>query len=414
MRIRVLGPLEVEDGTGVLDLGTRKQRNLLTVLALRRGRIVPTSALVDALWPEGPPASHAVTLQGYVANLRKALEPDRAPRAAATILVTSDLGYALRLPDGAVDADELDRAADRLAAAFPTVPDRPWEPTREIDVETVRACADDADDALDLWRGEPYADLPDEVALAERARLNETRLALHELREAVRLHLGAATDAARRLEPLALEHPHRERLWLLYAVALVRAGRQVEGLAALRRFRTTLREELGVDPGRAVPALETSILQGHLDPAAATRPTVVRVALVDDHPVFRMGMAGLLGSLDGIEVAGVAGDAASARALVDDTVDVVLMDLDLGAESGIDLTAELLGRHPGLHVLVMTMHDDDTHVGAALRSGASGYLVKSAEPDDVHRALRAVARGEFIVGADAARAARGQLFPETS
>lgn len=409
MRIRVLGPIEVEDAGGVLDLGARKPRILLAALALHRGRSVSPSVLAEALWGESPPASHAVTLQGYVADLRKILEPGRAPRTAATVLQTSPAGYRLALPADAFDAVLLESARRDLSAAFPTTADRPWQPTAEIDATAVRATAAALDVALDLWRGEPYADLPDEMVFAERAGLAETRLAAIELREAVRSHLGDAAEAARRLEPVALAHPHRESAWLLLTAALAGAGRQVEALAALRRLRTSLREDLGIDPGPAVTALESAVLRGVHDAGAAPPP--VRIVLVDDHPVFRLGMAGLLETLDGIDVVGVAGDAAAARRLVDETVDVVLMDLDLGGESGIDLTAELIARHRDVRVLVMTMHDDDHHVSAALRAGASGYLVKSAGPDEVHRAVRAVARGEFIVGADAARVARSQWSP---
>ena len=73
------------------------------------------------------------------------------------------------------------------------------------------------------------------------------------------------------------------------------------------------------------------------------------------------------------------------------------MDLDLGDGSGIDLTRDLLREHPGLRVLVVTMHEDDDAVVAAVRAGARGYLVKSAPPDAVERAVRAVAAGEMIL-----------------
>lgn len=125
----------------------------------------------------------------------------------------------------------------------------------------------------------------------------------------------------------------------------------------------------------------------------------ISVAVVDDHPVFRIGMAALLDSLPGIRVTGQAASAAEAGPLLASgiTVDVVLMDLDLGDGSGIDLTRDLLREHPGTRVLVVTMHEDDDAVVAAVRAGARGYLVKSAPPDAVERAVRAVAAGEMIL-----------------
>ncbi len=133
------------------------------------------------------------------------------------------------------------------------------------------------------------------------------------------------------------------------------------------------------------------------------------MVVVDDHPLFRLGMAGLLSSLEGIEVAGQASGAQQARELVDASVDVVLMDLDLAGESGIDLTRELVSRHPGLAVLVVTMSDDDESVVAAVRVGARGYLLKDATPDAVERAVRAVASGEMILGPRVAARAMAQL-----
>jgi DNA-binding NarL/FixJ family response regulator len=119
---------------------------------------------------------------------------------------------------------------------------------------------------------------------------------------------------------------------------------------------------------------------------------------VDDHPVFRLGMAGLLNSLDGIEVRAQAATAAEAHAVVDDSIDVVLMDLHLGDDSGIETTRDLLRRLPDAKVLVITMQEDDESVVAAVRAGARGYLLKGASPDEVERGVRAVANGEVILG----------------
>lgn len=124
----------------------------------------------------------------------------------------------------------------------------------------------------------------------------------------------------------------------------------------------------------------------------------IRVAVVDDHPVFRLGMAGLLNSLDGIEACAQAASAAEAHAVVDESIDVVLMDLHLGDDSGIETTRDLLRRLPEAKVLVITMQEDDESVVAAVRAGARGYLLKGASPDEVERGVRAVANGEVILG----------------
>lgn len=138
----------------------------------------------------------------------------------------------------------------------------------------------------------------------------------------------------------------------------------------------------------------------------------ISVVVVDDHPVFRIGMAALLDSLPGIRVTGQAASAAEAAPLLGSGIaaDVVLMDLDLGDGSGIDLTRELLREHPDLRVLVVTMHEDDDAVVAAVRAGARGYLVKSAPPDAVERAVRAVAAGEMILSPAVAQRAMAYVL----
>ncbi|WP_127125582.1 response regulator transcription factor [Georgenia sp. SYP-B2076] len=135
----------------------------------------------------------------------------------------------------------------------------------------------------------------------------------------------------------------------------------------------------------------------------------IRVVVVDDHPVFRLGMVALLASLAGVEVAGQVADAAQARDAVGPGVDVVLMDLHLGTDSGIELTRELVARDPRLAVLVVTMNEDDESVVAAVRVGARGYLLKTAGPEEVERAVRAVANGELILGPQVAARAMSAL-----
>lgn len=138
----------------------------------------------------------------------------------------------------------------------------------------------------------------------------------------------------------------------------------------------------------------------------------VRVALVDDHPVFRIGLAALLASLPGITVVAQAASAAEGAALLAGRldIDVALVDLDLGDGSGVDVIRDALRVRPDLRVLVVTMHEDDHAVAASVRAGARGYLVKSAPPDAVERAVRAAAAGEMILSPQVAERAMAYVL----
>ncbi|WP_127819646.1 response regulator [Microbacterium sp. CPCC 204701] len=131
--------------------------------------------------------------------------------------------------------------------------------------------------------------------------------------------------------------------------------------------------------------------------------SAIRVAVVDDHPLFRRGIMSLLDTLDGVTVVGDAATVDETLTLVDDHApDVVLMDLDLGAESGIDATRLVVQRRPATAVLVLTMLGDDRSLFAAMRAGARGYLLKVATPLEVERAIHAVADGQVLFGSDVA------------
>ncbi len=130
----------------------------------------------------------------------------------------------------------------------------------------------------------------------------------------------------------------------------------------------------------------------------------IRVVIVDDHPMMRDGLRALIASLTNVEVVGEAGDGEAARREVQLTrPDVVVMDLHMPGTNGVDATRAILRSVPTTRVLVLTMFEDDESVFAAMRAGASGYLIKGAQQDEIIRAIRSVAAGQAIFGPSVAR-----------
>jgi DNA-binding NarL/FixJ family response regulator len=131
---------------------------------------------------------------------------------------------------------------------------------------------------------------------------------------------------------------------------------------------------------------------------------MTRVLVVDDHPLFRDGLAGLLGTLPDVELVASVGTAEDGLAAVRaDPPDVVLMDLNLPGASGVEGTRQVLEIAPATAVLVVTMVDDDDAVLAALRAGARGYVLKGAPSDEISAAIRTVAAGGAVFGAGIAQ-----------
>jgi DNA-binding NarL/FixJ family response regulator len=142
----------------------------------------------------------------------------------------------------------------------------------------------------------------------------------------------------------------------------------------------------------------------------------VAIVIADDHPLFRGGLGALLGSVADTEVVGEATTGEEAIALARTLrPDVVVMDLTMPGIGGIEATRRIVSTAPDVHVLVMTMHEDDDAVFAALRAGARGYLLKGAQQAETLRAIRAVANGEVILGpALAERLQRFLAVPQTA
>ncbi|GAB6902010.1 AfsR/SARP family transcriptional regulator [Kineosporia succinea] len=246
----VLGPLAASDEGRPIQLGGRLQRRLLTMLLAADGQAVSEARLAEGVWEGSPPGDPAGSLQVYVSRLRRVL-----PGAD---LFREGGGY--RLNTSTSDAGQFLRLVAESRALMPA--------------GRAREAHECFERALGLWRGEPYADGPDDPELAAaRSALIEYREGAREDSAAALLAAGEHAGAAAVLEALVRGAPYRERRWQLLALALYRAGRQADALAALRRVRTLLAEELGVDPGPELQQLEHRILaqdpqlQGPVAPA---------------------------------------------------------------------------------------------------------------------------------------------------
>jgi predicted ATPase/DNA-binding SARP family transcriptional activator len=245
VRFSVLGPMEAERGGRRIGLGGARQRAVLAVLLVARGRMVPTERIMSEVWQGAPPS--ATTLHAYVSGLRRALEPGLPARAPARLLVREGPGYALRPGPGAVDAECFTELAARGR--------------RALDDGDAELAGELLGRALGLWRGPAYADLTGlEFAAAEAARLEDLRATAHEDRLAAALGTGRHAAAVSELRELVAEHPLRERGWELLALALHRSGRQADARTVLRTVRRRLAEELGIEPGPALRDLETAVL----------------------------------------------------------------------------------------------------------------------------------------------------------
>src|SRR5829696_2633691 len=195
MRIAVLGPLEVRDDRGAaVEIPGAKERLLLAVLAADAGRVVSTDRITEALWNGDAPPSARKSLQAHLVRLRTALEPDRPRGSTGRYVVRRGAGYAL-----AVDREDL----DALRFGELTALGRARLGSGEA-AEATRVLAQ----AVELWRGEPYADWPDaDFATAERRRLTEVRAGAVGARRDARVADGEHASVVPELERLVVEEP---------------------------------------------------------------------------------------------------------------------------------------------------------------------------------------------------------------
>lgn len=255
LKFAVLGEVRAWRGENPLDLGPKQRRAVLAALLLRRGRSATVADLVADVWGDRATASAVGALRNHILHLRKILEPDRAAGTPPAVLVGFAGGYALRLPPAAVDID--------LAEQYATEAER----TSDAALAHDRLQA-----ALSLWAGTPLAGLPGPHAERRRAQLIERRLSLLERRLEADLRLGRHAEAITELQPLAAEHPLREKTRELLMTAFYHAGRRAEALEVFADTRATLVESLGLEPGPRLVDLQQRILRAE---PAPTRPAPV-------------------------------------------------------------------------------------------------------------------------------------------
>ena len=214
---------------------------VLTALAVRPGEALTADQLAELLWPALRPASWAKVVQGCVVRLRKTL--------GRGSIETSASGYRLTVPRDEIDAQRFERATERARALLGSAED----PERAAHV---------IGDALRLWRGEALVELDGwHTGRIEADRLSELRHEAEELFVEAHLRAGHSEDVVARAQAMVREQPLRERRWALLALAQYQAGRQGDALTTLRRVRSVLGRELGLDPGPDLAALEQAVLR---------------------------------------------------------------------------------------------------------------------------------------------------------
>ncbi len=256
----MLGLLRVLDLNGVeVQLSAPKLRTLLALLLVSRGRPVSVDRIADALWDDGPPRSAPNLVQGYIRDLRRRLGRQEITRVPG--------GYRLDVKRESVDADRFE--------------------------DLVRARR--YDEAQALWHGPALAEWADQPwARADAARLEEMRLTAVEACLAQAVDAGRGSEVLAELSALVEDHPLREGLHVLLVKALYAAGRQADALAAYTRARRYLADEVGLEPGPELRAVEAAVLAQ--DPTLMAAPT--RTAAPPPAPVTSLvGRDGELGTL---------------------------------------------------------------------------------------------------------------------
>ncbi|MFG2091969.1 BTAD domain-containing putative transcriptional regulator [Streptomyces sp. NPDC048612] len=250
MQIKILGPLSAEANGNSIVPTAGKPRQVLSLMALHPGRVIPVPTLMEELWDTAPPVSALTTLQTYIQQLRRKLGTamgPASPAGARDVLATRYGGYLLQIDDDCVDVHQYEKLLREGQSAFEAG-------DNEVSAARFRA-------ALDLWTGAPLVDVKAGPVLGiEVRRLQESRLVAVERRIDADLRLGRHAELIAELTDLTARHPHHEGLYSQAMLALYRSGRQASALETYRRLQRGLVEALGVEPSPQLQRMHQAIL----------------------------------------------------------------------------------------------------------------------------------------------------------
>ena len=265
----ILGALQVTVDGDPISLGTPKQRAVLATLVINRNRPVGIDSLLTAAWEEQQPPGARATLHTYISNLRKLLgnaDPD-----FRTVLISKPPGYLLSVAD--TDCDLGRFVSEKNLGVQEAASGRFENASRRLSA------------ALAEWRGHVLEDLRD-FAFVDvlAAALNEDKLLAQTARIEAEIACGRSHAVIAELESLTVLHSYREPLWALLMTAYYLAERQSDALDAYRRVKSTLAEDLGIDPGPAIVTLHARILrQDRLNVKEAARSSASETIVAMGH-----------------------------------------------------------------------------------------------------------------------------------
>jgi SARP family transcriptional regulator, regulator of embCAB operon len=242
----LLGPLEMSVDGALMPLGTPKQRAVLAMLLMNRNSPVAVDRLITALWAGRPPSGARASIHSYVSNLRKLLSGVGID--SRVVLAAAPPGYRLTIPENTCDLGRF--IAEKTAGVHAAAVGRFEEASRHLSA------------ALAEWRGQVLEDLLDfQFVDTFATSLVEEKILVHTAAAEAEIACGRAFGVITELEALAAEHPYREPLWAQLITAYYMTDRQSDALAAYRRVKATLADDLGIDPGQTLRALNERILR---------------------------------------------------------------------------------------------------------------------------------------------------------